>query len=721
MRKILIPFLTLIILTIFINAFENSYYITSEELASGLEYKTMHAENQRAFVFEYTPNKDVMPVISFGDSVYGRVTMGDMIAGTNSVCAGINADFFSMQTGVPMGILINNGRLYSSSETANAIGFHADGTGAIYGAIIGQPDLDVTLSINGREEKTEHFNKYPTKYGIYILDSNYSDSTKSTLPSTEIVVKLDENQIFTQWCDITGIVTTVHRDVKNSKIEEGNLIISVANESTSFKNYQNVKVDDEVKITIRCDERWKDVVSAVGGGDIILNKGMKPDGIPDEEHKRLSNPRTAAGIKADGTVIFFAVDGRRPNYSNGLTLDELVSAMKNLGCVEAINLDGGGSTTVIVNDLLQNRPTDGEQRKISDAILFVNTAVSDGIPQYAKIKPNSPYVLSNGGKVKLEINIFDRAYNIIDMVPKNVEYSLSNEIGVIEDGIFTATVNSGSAILTVVADGIETSTVITIVPSLTDFDVIPERDRIPFGGEMQLNFNAYNKTYPVYASPERFDITCDSGYVDEAGVYHHEGYKDSATIKISYGYKVQYITFDVTDIPSPFADTANHWAESDIIAAYAHGIINGESINDVLYYYPERKITRSEFAKMLAVYCGFEIEPNDTEWDAPYINAVLKAELMQGKLMPDGMIDFSGGDYITRAEMIYVLAQFIESDTVELEFKDISLIPDWAVDRFKAAVSSGLINGYIDNTIRPNLEVSRAETASMFIRLIKLK
>lgn len=82
-------------------------------------------------------------------------------------------------------------------------------------------------------------------------------------------------------------------------------------------------------------------------------------------------PRTAIGWQPDGTILLVVVDGRQPQWSVGMTLAELADLMRDLGCQEALNLDGGGSTTMVVRDRVVNRPSDATgERPVSDAILL---------------------------------------------------------------------------------------------------------------------------------------------------------------------------------------------------------------------------------------------------------------------------------------------------------------------------------------------------------------
>lgn len=84
------------------------------------------------------------------------------------------------------------------------------------------------------------------------------------------------------------------------------------------------------------------------------------------------NPRTAVGIMRDGTLLFVTVDGRNPTHSVGASIPELTSLMRNLGAVDAMNLDGGGSTATYVNGLLQGVPSDAAgERPDADAIVIL--------------------------------------------------------------------------------------------------------------------------------------------------------------------------------------------------------------------------------------------------------------------------------------------------------------------------------------------------------------
>jgi len=81
-------------------------------------------------------------------------------------------------------------------------------------------------------------------------------------------------------------------------------------------------------------------------------------------------PRTAVGLTKDGHVLLLVVDGRQQS-SIGMTLLELALYMQEWGAVDAMNLDGGGSSEMFVNGKIVNKPSDGRERSVGDALIIV--------------------------------------------------------------------------------------------------------------------------------------------------------------------------------------------------------------------------------------------------------------------------------------------------------------------------------------------------------------
>ena len=123
-----------------------------------------------------------------------------------------------------------------------------------------------------------------------------------------------------------------------------------------------------------------DLQEAVGGRVTLLNDGVS---VPQTD-KRLE-PRTCIGVNEEGTKVYMlVVDGRNFHYSNGMNYDDLAKFMKAVGAYDAINLDGGGSSTFLIRNtpgfengrfVLRNWPTDngGEERAVANGLLIIST------------------------------------------------------------------------------------------------------------------------------------------------------------------------------------------------------------------------------------------------------------------------------------------------------------------------------------------------------------
>lgn len=128
------------------------------------------------------------------------------------------------------------------------------------------------------------------------------------------------------------------------------------------------------------DEEWGNLEYIVGGTPVLVRNGQVVEDFTPEQtlpsFLTSNHPRTAVGIKENGTWVFVVVDGSSYRLFGGMSIKELAELMLTLGCVEALNLDGGGSSTMVVNGKVINEPCgkiekDGKYvEAVSDAVLI---------------------------------------------------------------------------------------------------------------------------------------------------------------------------------------------------------------------------------------------------------------------------------------------------------------------------------------------------------------
>ena len=194
---------------------------------------------------------------------------------------------------------------------------------------------------------------------------------------------------------------------------------------------------------------------AVGGVHVLVQNGKN---VLKESDFISRAPRSSIGLTADGKVVLMAADGRQEPYSAGLNTYEQAEIMLSLGCVDAIELDGGGSTTYGAtlpgtNEFkVLNSPSDGSDRSISNSLMIVSTAEPSGEFDRAVISSDFN-LLSPNSSVTLSAQGVDKYGYPLDM-PDNCYYRLSDSSkGRIEGDKFIASSKTGDTTVEMVHDG----------------------------------------------------------------------------------------------------------------------------------------------------------------------------------------------------------------------------------------------------------------------------
>lgn len=126
--------------------------------------------------------------------------------------------------------------------------------------------------------------------------------------------------------------------------------------------------------------KWWKMRTAIGGGPVLIHDGkihitdkeeqLYPESRRDGEHA----PRTAMGYTRDGRLIVLVIQGRTPGVAAGATLQQLAEIMLGLGCYEALNMDGGGGSCMLVNGKETIRPSDREGQRAVPAVFVIKPA-----------------------------------------------------------------------------------------------------------------------------------------------------------------------------------------------------------------------------------------------------------------------------------------------------------------------------------------------------------
>ncbi len=699
---------------------------------------------QRENYFHYTPGSKTLPIVTVGKYVYGGENITKVYEylkekGEYAV-GGINGDFFALQTGIPMGHAVIDGKIVTDeNELLPAIGFKEDGS-----AFISDYKLDITMWADGEKTSLPYFNKLLQHWNYYLFDNSYYDKIHCDKKATYVTFEIEDGKVAIGETVKTKVIS-IDIDLEEEKeIKENQLILAVTDDASEELKavMEKFYVDEVVEFTFYTndDEKWSEAVH------ILASKAGQL--IKDREAVMTSNdaasPRTAVGIKEDGSVIFYTIDGRQKGYSYGVRIPTLINRLLELGCIDALNLDGGGSTSIGAvyagdeNMSVVNSPSEGKLRNDSTYIFFKNIAEKDEMDESFNgklfIYPSSAKILA-GSKTKFIVKATDSGFYPVSL-PEEISFSVDGESEADKDGNVLA---RGDGEQTFVASSGDIKATSKLICITTPDKILVyengkkiEKAELEIGEEINLDAEAYFNNSKLISDEEAFLFSVADekiGEIDEKGIFIAKN-PGRTEIKISAGEYTASIPVRVKSDGS-FVDISENWAKEYIEFLFDKKVVNGEEGADGYFYFkPFEYVTRSQLAVILAkaleidterfsdVVMMFEDEDDIPDWAYPYVKAVYSEGILKGALQGD-KIYFNPHSKITRAEAFTTVGRILDLKYEgECDFADRDEIPDWAVGYVDALYYNKMINGYDDKTLKPLSNVTKAELSKIIVKSV---
>ncbi len=710
-------------------------------------FQSASGTNQTENYVIYTPNSDAVPVVVNGASIYGSRTISSaaeyMQKNNLRPLIGINGDYFSSKTGIPMGYTVIDGKIVSKeSGMQDAVGFRADGSGFI--DTIG---IDASLSHNDKKINIQYINKWPQDgfAWVYMLDSNFSSTTKTDFEALYVVCSPVQGDLSLN-TSMTLRVDDVYIHDGAITIPDGKCVFVMDPEGQAefFDLLGNLAPGDTVVFanSVYGAERndWSQashIMSSIGGR--LINNGIIGGGFTAG-----TAPRTAVGIKPSGEIVFYTIDGRQTGYSTGIKISTLAERMQELGCIDAINLDGGGSTAIggifpgTENFLVTNKPSDGKERRCANYLFLQDLRQPTGLVGYINWRENEHYNFLAGTSYQLEaLSVYDSAnYKMdgLDGITYTAENDGTSQSEVSETGLVTfrgtgrvsVSVTGEKYNRTFEMESYETPDQLRIIDESTGVELTELRVEEGTMKNFSLEVGAYVNGIRLIAYPSlfRWETTGTMAQVDEDGtVAVKDDGTNTASVKVTAGGVVREIPVTVVK-KSAFDDIQSHWAKDTIEAMAEAGVINGFYENGTALFRPDSNITRIQFSAMVAKamgisetdYADVQLGFTDTDkiqpWALGYVKAMSNLGYISGRSDDGVSVYFDPESTITRAEAFTIMGRIVGTDTgASLSFSDNEQIPQWASAPMAALVNKGIIQGFEDNTIRPNNPITRAESA----------
>jgi len=349
-------------------------YIHRSEVISGLK--------QEIDILEIDPGSPavkIKPALSY-DMIYGYEQLSKMAERANAFAA-VNGGFFR-DYGLPSGMVVIDGELISKATGNYPVLIIRDGKAEL-------KEINSRLSIVKAGGSYRHNDSRGTgseagtpagsstdgsgHMVISVANINFPAAGNQTIVYTPVYGRTNRADKRNITATVEGgIVTGIAEYEEEVPIPKDGMLISFFDVARYSAEELPIKAGDAVELIHEPDMTGD--VQAYECGCWLVRDGVTVVKDSDPWVGVLTNrdPRTAVGIKEDGTVILLTVDGRQPGYSAGFTGKELAAYLISCGAVDAAMLDGGASTAMIVDGKLVNRPSyKGQEREIAGAILVI--------------------------------------------------------------------------------------------------------------------------------------------------------------------------------------------------------------------------------------------------------------------------------------------------------------------------------------------------------------
>jgi hypothetical protein len=345
--------------------------VKTKKIAPGLLFTRIVEKKipRRTFVLKIDPSRPLTVDVALAANQLPARRTTSQIAKREGALVAVNGDFSVPGVGRPVHPFAQDGYLVQTADQRGPLfALRVDEQGVYLGA----PDLRVSVTNRdtGQTWLLDRWNQgmpapgeiagFSPHGGTLELPPTYSCSVRLIPEGTR---SLGEAGVVSDHVvDTTGCF-------EGSLSRDGGIVLSAA--PATDEATQLLAMTPGSRMRLRWTLGWEDVYDAIGGMPVLVQDGQIVVPACSTSFCR-RNPRTAIGWTAKGRILLVVVDGRRAKrWSAGASLGEMARIMRDLGAVQALNLDGGGSSTMVVQDEVVNRPSDGSERRVATAVVVL--------------------------------------------------------------------------------------------------------------------------------------------------------------------------------------------------------------------------------------------------------------------------------------------------------------------------------------------------------------
>ncbi|MDH7577293.1 MAG: phosphodiester glycosidase family protein [Bacillota bacterium] len=723
--------------------------VRTEPVASGVTLQEFFQETDEGPLKIYTLNIDlanpyvkVDVLVGADNQSFGAVRPVHETTRRVGAVAALNADFFHLKEGKhPLGITVKDGQVltspmlrddfYAFALTRDLVPlveiFNFEG----HVQVTPPPDSSDTQSSDMLNASTGEAALFPLTFPLaginkprysvlvggqtdvsdcerlHLYDSCWgpvSRGAQTDLPGwVEVVVK-------------DGVVLEVREDQPGVAIPERGFVLAGHGAAAQFLRAY-CQPGARVSVSYRVTPRGEEVQTAVGGRNLLVVNGKPVAAFPKDIEGKFA--RSAVGFSQDGKRLYLvAVEGGKK--SRGMFQRELAEFLaERLGVWRALNLDGGGSTSLAVRPLgeelpiLVNNPAQDTPRPVPNALGIFTTAPQGKL---AGLVVQGPREVLAGLEYTFEARGYDEYYNPFPVEAGQVKWTVRKGSGAFEGNRFRG-LESGTVTLEAAFQGIRQEYQVRVIgpADLEGLEVAPGVVKLNPGEEVSFKAQVRGKDGRVWTLPPTEVLWEVEGAIGAVQNGRFSAGSEDAAGKIRASFLGFAVEVPVTvGVPLP-PDVAGHWAQVPVRELVGRDVIRGYPDGT---FRPDRAVTRAEFVTILARALGWSVSdkvnlPFRDEipgWALPGLKAAWGRGVIGG--YPDGT--FRPDRAISRAELAVLIARALELPEARspVVFEDAGQIPSWAQEAVRRATAAGILQGS-GGYFRPAASATRAEVATL--------
>ncbi len=705
----------------------------------------------------YDPTSGVKPMVFSGKYVASTNSVTSAAAQLEAqgyrVVAAVNGGWFNTD-GTIVGMLVTDGVVRSLDvENYTLLGIGSDGRAFIDESAITKSVAWQKLEGEDFSTTLAGFNAYRhSSYlgGLYLYNQDFSSRVTSGGPCVYAVARPLDGGVMklnsALELEVVSVTDTTQEGVSfDGTIPEGCYMLYAEDRDNAALLDALRELTEGRRITVTVggvSDQWQDAAYGISS---IYHPLLRGEQITASDLPATANPYTALGIREDGTMILYTIDGRQSGYSVGATYAQVAERLQELGCVSAVALDGGGSTNLgatlpgTEKLAIVNSPSTSARRVNNSILLVTDDPGASGMGPGAYVDGATQVVLT-GAKLPVTATAYDGAGLPTPAQP--LEWSATG--GVIMPGTGNAAVYTAgeqAGLYSISASSGQGAMPVQIVDGLSRLRVSKEGSTAQLasltvkpGETVDLTASGRWWNLPVSMDDEDVTWTADPaiGTIDGTGRFTAAGDNGEGVLTATAGGKT--VTIPVTvDRGDPFVDVAGHWSAPYVTKLYQMELTTGYQRPDGSYEFrPNGQLSRGELVAFLSrllnvdtdkykdVALPFADGDSIADWVLPHVKAMYALKVFEGTAAGD-KVYANLSNPVSREEAMTLLGRVLAAQAEQdlSSFGDGDKVSGWARPYVETLVSQGIVEGS-DGLLRPKNNITRGEAAKLLVSIADL-